>query len=289
MGLVWYLWQPAQPVLPKINASESGIYKVKGNNSLTGTVRTKLAAISTSISPNTIYNLKVARNIGTTSVFINDVKVAEMTDTEFLTGKTGFCTQNGTASILDVRVTKTAANMLPFVTHIATNQDQIKVIAGGSFKISADAIDYDGAITKVEYFNGTTKLGESLTAPYSYNYTNIPKGISTIKVVATDNSGGQNSVQFYLYTDAAPTAVSVGAEDDNIIVFPNPTRGNIKIKGINDLYAKLSVYDTLGRKMMETNIVDDKIIELENFPNGVYIFNIKMNNKLTSSKVLVSK
>jgi hypothetical protein len=108
-------------------------------------------------------------------------------------------------------------------------------------------------------------------------------------VLATDNLGGQSSVQFYLYTDAAPTDVSVVSEDDNILVFPNPTKGNIKIKGINDLYANLSVYDTLGRKMMETNIDNDKIIELENLPNGVYIFNIKMNNKLTSSKVLVSK
>ena len=276
-------------VLLSNNASESGIYKVKGNNSLTGTVRTKLADISTAISPNTVYNLKVTRNVGTTSVFLNDVKVAEMTDTEFISGKTGFCTQNGTASILDVRITKTAANMLPFVTHITTNQNQIKVSTGGSFKISADAIDYDGTITKVEYFNGTTKLGESLTAPYSYNYTNIPKGISLIKVVATDNSGGQSSVQFYLYTDTAPTAVSQPIAESNIQVYPNPSKGTIYFNGLEEDTAQVNVYDLTGKHVMQTSVSNNEAVQMDGMKNGIFVLSILSNEQLINKKIVLCR
>ena len=212
-----------------------------------------------------------------------------MTDTEFISGKTGFCTQNGTASILDVRVTKTAANMLPFVTHITTNQDQIKVTTGGSFKISADAIDYDGTITKVEYFNGTTRLGESLTAPYSYNYTNIPKGISTIKVLATDNSGGQSSVQFYLYTDAAPTAVSNPTAESNIQFYPNPTKGIIYFNGLEEDSAQVNVYDLMGKQVLQNKVSNNEPLQLAGLKNGVFVLSMVNNEQLINKKIVLCR
>jgi len=276
-------------VLLSNNASESGVYKVKGNNSLTGTVRTKLADITTTINPNTVYNLKVVRNASTTSVLLNDVKVTEMTDTEFITGKTGFCTQNGTAFILDVRVTKTAANMLPYVTHITTNQDQIKVTTGGTFKISADAMDYDGVITKVEYFNGTTKLGESLTPPYFYNYTNIPKGVSTVKVLATDNSGGQSSVQFYLYTDAAPTSESNVTDCQNIQVYPNPSKGKVYIKGLAENTSNVTVYDLMGIQVLQSKVTNNEPFQLEGLKNGIFVLSIGSSEQLLNKKIVLNK
>ncbi|MFY9574320.1 MAG: Ig-like domain-containing protein, partial [Blastocatellia bacterium] len=41
--------------------------------------------------------------------------------------------------------------------------------------ISATASDTDG-ISKVEFFQGSTKLGESLTSPYSFGWNNAPAG-----------------------------------------------------------------------------------------------------------------
>lgn len=276
-------------VLLSNTASESGIYKVKGNNTLTGTVRTKLADITTTIVPNIVYNVKVIRNKYTTTVMLNDVKVAETSDVEFASGKIGFCTQNGTASIMDVRVTKVATNMLPVVSHIGTYQDQLKVTTGGSYKITADAADYDGTIAKVEYFNGTTKLGEKLTSPYTYTYTNIPKGINTIRVVATDNSGGQSSTQIILYTDAAPTAFTNVSSDKNISVYPNPTKGTIYIKGVTNSNAQLTVYDTLGKKVLETVFENDTPVNLESLQNGLYLCKVQYDNLNVGRKLFVYK
>jgi hypothetical protein len=67
--------------------------------------------------------------------------------------------------------------------------------SGASFKapasvaIAATAIDDDGTVAKVEFFNGTQKLAEDTTAPYTYNWTGISPGTYSITAKATDNLG----------------------------------------------------------------------------------------------------
>lgn len=55
--------------------------------------------------------------------------------------------------------------------------------------ITAGASDPDGTISKVEFFRGSTKIGEDLTGPYSISWNNAPAGTFNITVRATDNSG----------------------------------------------------------------------------------------------------
>nr|MDQ3048937.1 PQQ-dependent sugar dehydrogenase [Bacteroidota bacterium] len=56
--------------------------------------------------------------------------------------------------------------------------------------ITANATTSAGTITKVEFYQGTTKIGEDLTSPYLYTWTNVTSGTYNLKAVAT-NSGGQ--------------------------------------------------------------------------------------------------
>jgi chitinase len=55
--------------------------------------------------------------------------------------------------------------------------------------LAATASDADGTVTRVEFFNGTTKLGEDTTAPYTTNWNVGAAGTYTITARATDNSG----------------------------------------------------------------------------------------------------
>ncbi len=55
--------------------------------------------------------------------------------------------------------------------------------------INASAADTDGTIAKVEFFQGTTKLGEDLTAPYSYTWASVVAGTYSLTAKATDNAG----------------------------------------------------------------------------------------------------
>jgi beta-glucuronidase len=59
--------------------------------------------------------------------------------------------------------------------------------------IQATATDADGNISKVEFYNGATKLGEDNTPPYSYNWNNVTAGQYTLIAKAYDN---QNSSRY---------------------------------------------------------------------------------------------
>ncbi|MEA2274347.1 MAG: hypothetical protein QOI98_3055, partial [Solirubrobacteraceae bacterium] len=60
--------------------------------------------------------------------------------------------------------------------------------APASVNIAANASD-DGSVTKVEFFNGATKLGEDTTAPYAYAWTGVGQGTYSVTARATDNGG----------------------------------------------------------------------------------------------------
>jgi len=61
--------------------------------------------------------------------------------------------------------------------------------APASITITASASDADGTVSKVEFYNGATKLGQATAAPYSYSWTNVAAGTYNLTAIATDNGG----------------------------------------------------------------------------------------------------
>jgi len=55
--------------------------------------------------------------------------------------------------------------------------------------IDANATDSDGAVAKVEFYQGSIKLGEDIAAPYSYTWGSVPAGNYILTAKATDNTG----------------------------------------------------------------------------------------------------
>ncbi len=52
----------------------------------------------------------------------------------------------------------------------------------------AEAVDADGTITKVQFYNGTTLLSTKIVAPYTFTWTNVLPGTYTITAKATDSN-----------------------------------------------------------------------------------------------------
>jgi hypothetical protein len=75
--------------------------------------------------------------------------------------------------------------------------------APATINLAAAASDVDGTIAKVEFFNGATKLGEDVTAPYAYSWTGVGAGTYSLTARATDDSGQA--------VTSAPTSVGVTA------------------------------------------------------------------------------
>jgi endoglucanase Acf2 len=61
---------------------------------------------------------------------------------------------------------------------------------GTPITITASASDLDGTIAKVEFYDGTTKLGEDTSSPYSYIWPGASVGTHQLKAIVTDTYGG---------------------------------------------------------------------------------------------------
>jgi hypothetical protein len=73
--------------------------------------------------------------------------------------------------------------------------------APATVTLAATASDVDGTVAKVEFFNGSTKLGEDATAPYSFTWSGVGAGSYTLTAKATDDSGAT--------TTSAPATITV--------------------------------------------------------------------------------
>lgn len=61
--------------------------------------------------------------------------------------------------------------------------------APATISIEAQAEDPDRDILKVDFYQGTTKLGTDSQAPYQYSWKNVSPGQYTLRVTATDQKG----------------------------------------------------------------------------------------------------
>jgi len=109
-----------------------------------------------------------------------------------------------------------SSNQNPSVT-LTSPSNNATFTEPASITINASATD-DGSVSKVEFFNGSTKLGEDLTSPYSFVWSNVPQGTYKLTAVATDNLGGTG-------TSTAVTVSVTGTVSQNLAL-NKPTVGS---------------------------------------------------------------
>jgi choice-of-anchor A domain-containing protein len=128
----------------------------------------------------------------------------------------------GTAQSAPVAFVVGAATLPPVVALTAPVQGTV-LTAPGSTTLTADASSPNagGSIAKVEFFQGTTKLGEALAAPYSFAWTDIAAGNYTLTAKATDNAGATaDSAPVTIIVNAAPTVSIVAPTADAVFTLP---------------------------------------------------------------------
>ena len=97
-----------------------------------------------------------------------------------------------------------ASNVPPTVSLTAPAATTV-FAAPATINLTANATDSDGTIAKVEFFQGTTLLGQDLTAPYTFTWTGVAGDSYTLTAKAIDN-GNAN-------TTSAPVQVLVQSPD----------------------------------------------------------------------------
>ena len=83
----------------------------------------------------------------------------------------------------------------PMITITSPSEGET-FLAPATINVTANASDADGSITKVEFYNGTSKLGEDTASPYSFTWNNIPEGnfLLAAKAIANDGATATTSV-----------------------------------------------------------------------------------------------
>ncbi|WP_169712855.1 Ig-like domain-containing protein, partial [Algoriphagus ratkowskyi] len=146
------------------------------------------------------------------------------------------------------------ANEAPKVTITAPSTNS-QFIQGDNISITSVATDTDGTISKVEFYNGTTLLGTDTSAPYSFDWTNLPIGNFSITAKATDNKGAATvSAPIVIYviekaneapkvTITAPGTSSQFIQGDNISITSVATDTDGTIAKV-DFYNETSLLGT---------------------------------------------
>jgi RHS repeat-associated protein len=115
---------------------------------------------------------------------------------------------------LGIVTTSAAINVLvnaPPSASITSPASGAPFTAPATIALTASAADADGTIAKVDFYQGTTLLGTSTSAPYGFAWTNVPGGSYSLTAVATDDRGGTSTSAAVAVTVNAPPSVSITA------------------------------------------------------------------------------
>jgi RHS repeat-associated protein len=77
----------------------------------------------------------------------------------------------------------------PPVVALTAPANNAVFVAPANITVSANASDIDNAITKVEFFAGSTKIGQATATPYQIQWSNVAAGSYVLTAKATDASG----------------------------------------------------------------------------------------------------
>ncbi|MDF2188175.1 DNRLRE domain-containing protein [Paraflavitalea sp. CAU 1676] len=127
----------------------------------------------------------------------------------------------------DFCVTETGASLCP--SDVGSNQsptvsvtapaNNASFTAPANVTINATAADADGIVSLVEFYNGSTKIGEDATSPYSFTWTGVAAGSYVLTAKATDNNNAATtSATVGITVTVPPTcpAVIASADDGNV-------------------------------------------------------------------------
>lgn len=155
--------------------------------------------------------------------------------------------------------------------------------AGNQAEIDLYTLDYD--VTPP--FNSYAELGICKAANNQVLFGGSIEGFFDFSFypeeylnVNADYFGG---VGLLLRTMDFTTHAQESLSTDNLKVFPNPTTAQITLDRSQATKAAFKVYDSTGKVMMEGDFnYQQKTIQVQNLPNGIYFIHVETNGKPTS-------
>lgn len=144
--------------------------------------------------------------------------------------------------------------------------------------ISLRVYDSYGNLLK-QYFNGFVLSG-SVTV--SFNADTLPNGVYIVHLL---KNGTSHSLQ--LVKNQTLLLSENSSDEHGVSIYPNPTTAHVNISSKHKVVS-LKVYDLKGNLLIkQTNNI--KGISLMTFPNGVYLFHLRIGEQTFIKKVVKKK
>jgi hypothetical protein len=204
---------------------------------------------------------------------------------------------------LNAQATSAAASI---TVNAATNQAPTVVISGpppgpnftapAAIALEATANDRDGTVTRVEFFNGETSVGEGVQPTpgspiWRFSWTNVAAGNYLITAVATDNAGAIASSSPYpiIVDGQAPTVAITAPANNATFISPAAITIAANASDADGTIARVEFYN--GAALLGTSTAAPFTFSWNNVTAGTYSITARAvdnaNNATTSAAVNV--
>ncbi|MBC2844683.1 T9SS type A sorting domain-containing protein [Winogradskyella flava] len=105
--------------------------------------------------------------------------------------------------------------------------------------------------------------------------------------VLFQNGGTINDIRFILVE-----ALSTEEFDASSVFISNPVKDELKIEGLNQSIKQISVYDLLGKQVINSNLVDDTTsanLDVSSLNSGLYIVKLEGENGQSLTKKIIKE
>ena len=182
-------------------------------------------------------------------------------------------------------------------------------IAPATITIDATASDPDGTVSKVEFYNGSVKLGEKTSAPWSLTWKEVQEGSYSLTAAATDNSNSRtvSAVVTVVVEKTAhavnqlPVApISSHMDRDTILapatftLYPNPNNGyfTVDMNAIADYEEEstLAIVNLSGRTIYSDIISPGEAIrqiDISSLLSGNYILIVSSRDGIFTTRKFI--
>jgi uncharacterized repeat protein (TIGR01451 family) len=153
------------------------------------------------------------------------------------------------------------------------------VLNDTSVTISAAASDSDGSVSKVEFFQGSSKLGEITSAPYTFVWSNVVGGSYSLTAVATDNLGRTTVSSPVGITVNNPPNISITtSSNQDVPTSPAQITINADASDADGTISKVDFYQ--GTTLLATDVTSPYAYTWSNVAAGNYSITAKATDSL---------
>lgn len=151
--------------------------------------------------------------------------------------------------------------------------------------------DFDGYISKVEYYANNIIIGTDSIYPFLFTWANVPSGSYTLKIMAYDNLGVSTTSATRTITINPAVEIPVLTAQAEIvselIVYPNPAQSLITVKTGFDNGCRLEIINSTGQRMMQMLISGtQERVDISNLPVGMYIIKAEKEGRTVTQRII---